>query len=189
MSSLQTGRSMIEMLGVLAIVGVLSVAGIAGYSKAMERYRMNQTKDMIGEIVQKYQELISIQPKIKVATNPSFVWPENFNGQTCPLGTPLTIDYTTGYQYSLTIRFRNLNQSQCVELADFASTVLTSHIWINPLNKVSMDDSLCKDSEGTNLCQEKTSYTKSQAIAACSGEKNALILVLIYLSIFPHNSA
>ena len=30
------GRSMIEMLGVLAIIGVLSVGGIAGYSKAME---------------------------------------------------------------------------------------------------------------------------------------------------------
>ncbi|MBR2136742.1 MAG: prepilin-type N-terminal cleavage/methylation domain-containing protein [Alphaproteobacteria bacterium] len=30
----QSGRSMIEMLGVLAIIGVLSVGGIAGYSKA-----------------------------------------------------------------------------------------------------------------------------------------------------------
>ena len=30
------GRSMIEMLGVLAIIAVLSVGGIAGYSKAME---------------------------------------------------------------------------------------------------------------------------------------------------------
>ena len=27
-----SGRSMIEMLGVLAIIGVLSVGGIAGYS-------------------------------------------------------------------------------------------------------------------------------------------------------------
>ena len=27
----QSGRSMIEMLGVLAIIGVLSVGGIAGY--------------------------------------------------------------------------------------------------------------------------------------------------------------
>ena len=35
----QSGRSMIEMLGVLAIVGVLSVAGIAGYSKAMAKYK------------------------------------------------------------------------------------------------------------------------------------------------------
>lgn len=35
----QSGRLMIEMLGVLAIVGVLSVAGIAGYSKAMAKYK------------------------------------------------------------------------------------------------------------------------------------------------------
>lgn len=34
-NSCEKGRSMIEMLGVLAIVGVLSVGGIAGYSKAI----------------------------------------------------------------------------------------------------------------------------------------------------------
>ena len=39
----QQGRSMIEMLGVLAIIGVLSVGGIAGYSKAMEMWRINKT--------------------------------------------------------------------------------------------------------------------------------------------------
>mgnify|MGYP004682689173 FL=1 len=38
-----TGRSMIEMLGVLAIIGVLSVGGIAGYSKAMEKWKINKT--------------------------------------------------------------------------------------------------------------------------------------------------
>ena len=37
------GRSMVEMLGVLAIIGVLSVGAIAGYSKAMEKYRLNKT--------------------------------------------------------------------------------------------------------------------------------------------------
>ena len=36
------GRSMIEMLGVLAIIGVLSVGGIAGYSKAMEKFKINK---------------------------------------------------------------------------------------------------------------------------------------------------
>ena len=36
------GRSMIEMLGVLAIIGVLSVGGIAGYSKAMEKWKINK---------------------------------------------------------------------------------------------------------------------------------------------------
>ena len=36
------GRSMIEMLGVLAIIGVLSVGGVAGYSKAMEQFKINK---------------------------------------------------------------------------------------------------------------------------------------------------
>ena len=39
------GRSMIEMLGVLAIVGVLSVGGIAGYSKAMEKFKIDKALD------------------------------------------------------------------------------------------------------------------------------------------------
>ena len=39
----QLGRSMIEMLGVLAIIGVLSVGGIAGYSKAMTKFKTNKT--------------------------------------------------------------------------------------------------------------------------------------------------
>lgn len=37
----QTGRSMVEMLGVLAIIGVLSVGSIAGYSKAMKKHKLN----------------------------------------------------------------------------------------------------------------------------------------------------
>jgi len=43
----ENGRSMIEMLGVLAIIGVLSVGGIAGYSKAMNKYRINKTIEQI----------------------------------------------------------------------------------------------------------------------------------------------
>ena len=47
----ETGRSMIEMLGVLAIIGVLSVGGIAGYSKAMMKYRINKTIEQITLII------------------------------------------------------------------------------------------------------------------------------------------
>ena len=38
----QAGRSMVEMLGVLAIIGVLSVGGVYGYSVAMRSYRINE---------------------------------------------------------------------------------------------------------------------------------------------------
>ncbi|MBO7258202.1 MAG: hypothetical protein J6V11_04605 [Alphaproteobacteria bacterium] len=43
LSPSQSGRSMVEMLGVLAIVGVLSIGGIMGYSYAMDKYRANTT--------------------------------------------------------------------------------------------------------------------------------------------------
>ena len=39
----ESGRSMVEMLGTLAIIGVLSIGGIAGYSYGMDKYRCNQT--------------------------------------------------------------------------------------------------------------------------------------------------
>ena len=39
----ESGRSMVEMLGTLAIIGVLSVGAIVGYSYAMDKYRANQT--------------------------------------------------------------------------------------------------------------------------------------------------
>ena len=42
MKKLESGRSMVEMLGVLAIIGVLSIGGIAGYTMAMNRYRANE---------------------------------------------------------------------------------------------------------------------------------------------------
>ena len=38
----QSGRSMVEMLGTLAIMGVLSIGGIMGYSYAVDKYHANQ---------------------------------------------------------------------------------------------------------------------------------------------------
>ena len=48
---LQYGRSMIEMLGVLAIIGVLSVGAIAGYQKAMMKYKLNKQAQQLSHII------------------------------------------------------------------------------------------------------------------------------------------
>ena len=47
----QIGRSMVEMLGVLAVVGVLSLGGIAGYNKASRMLRLNNLKDDLSHII------------------------------------------------------------------------------------------------------------------------------------------
>lgn len=51
MKSCEKGRSMIEMLGVLAIVGVLSVGGIKGYSKAMTKLKADKVISQMNETV------------------------------------------------------------------------------------------------------------------------------------------
>ena len=46
----ENGRSMVEMLGVLAIIGVLSVAGIAGYTMAMNKYKANELVNVASQL-------------------------------------------------------------------------------------------------------------------------------------------
>ncbi len=65
MKNNENGRSMIEMLGVLAIIGVLSVGGIAGYSKAMMKYRTNKTIEQISMIVTNVRTLFGSQKNYK----------------------------------------------------------------------------------------------------------------------------
>ena len=43
----ESGRSMVEMLGVLAIIGVLSIGGIAGYTTAMKSYKANEIANAV----------------------------------------------------------------------------------------------------------------------------------------------
>ena len=71
----QSGRSMVEMLGVLAIIGVLSVGGIAGYSLSMRRHRANGVVDAVS----KYALLAYSQCQKKILDG-QFDSPEDSDG-------------------------------------------------------------------------------------------------------------
>ncbi len=58
----ENGRSMVEMLGVLAIIGVLSVGAIAGYSKAMMKYKLNQHAQAVNMLI---NNVLSIKDKLQ----------------------------------------------------------------------------------------------------------------------------
>ncbi|MBR4932577.1 MAG: hypothetical protein IKZ02_06075 [Alphaproteobacteria bacterium] len=45
----EIGRSMVEMLGVLAIIGVLSVAGVGTYQYALTAYQVGKVQDVLGK--------------------------------------------------------------------------------------------------------------------------------------------
>jgi Tfp pilus assembly protein PilE len=62
----QKGRSMVEMLGVLAIIGVLSVGGISAYGVAMKKHKANEL------MAATMQEAVLISAQLATGkTNPS----------------------------------------------------------------------------------------------------------------------
>lgn len=59
----ECGRSMVEMLGVLAIIGVLSVGAMNGYSKAIFKYKLNKQAEQMNTVINavaKYAHSFSI---------------------------------------------------------------------------------------------------------------------------------
>ena len=113
------GRSMIEMLGVLAIIAVLSVGGIAGYSKAMEQFKINKSIDYITQIVSNVQTLYMQQKSYSGLTHQwavqAGVYPEN--SVQLPLGGDTTVylmSSSNGLFFGL--RICGLTAKQCVAL-------------------------------------------------------------------------
>lgn len=64
----QFGRSMVEMLGVLAIIGVLSAAGLAGYSQAMKKHKLNQTTEQIVTIMQNIRGKFANSRRVQITS-------------------------------------------------------------------------------------------------------------------------
>ena len=128
------GRSMIEMLGVLAIVGVLSVGGIAGFSKAMHRYRVNKTIEQITLIAgnvrtffapQKSYDGLNSYENPDVIKKAKLVPDEMWNGDSLQdvwgngviiYTTCRTAECDNGIQKAFFINYNNIPEEACIDL-------------------------------------------------------------------------
>ena len=70
----QRGRSMVEMLGVLAIIGVLSVGGISGYSKAMAKFKLTKAQDQMSMLLMNIRTAFATSPSYEGLDNTSAVY-------------------------------------------------------------------------------------------------------------------
>ena len=128
----ESGRSMIEMLGVLAIIGVLSVGGIAGYTKAMNKYRTNKVIDQVTMIVTNIRTLYAMQRDYNgldqdVAINMGVI-PDELGTTAAalqsgnPYGGAVKIrasnsSGTNGTNKAFEVAFNGLSKEACVNLA------------------------------------------------------------------------
>ena len=124
----QNGRSMVEMLGVLAIIGVLSVGGIAGYSKAMTKFKINKSMDQISMLVANIRTLFSGQRNYSGLSNTSAISfgiiPGEMDGGDAVITNAFSGNVTIGTaevnsnkNAAFTIKYDGLGQEACVTMA------------------------------------------------------------------------
>lgn len=199
----QQGRSMIEMLGVLAIIGVLSIGGIAGYSKAMERYRINETINQIRYLVQNTHALFYSQKDYsalgedyylsntnnphKLIVEKAKILPEsvlqnnyrNLFGGSINYGShQQTGRFSQGDKKAFVFAFRNIPQEACIELAvqnwQNMDGFLAFSISQNGSAKAWVYG-LCETDVANKLfCAPEMPVSPGQAVNACDGESNNL---------------
>ena len=140
----QTGRSMVEMLGVLAIIGVLSVGGIAGYSKAMTKFKITKTMDQVSMTVANIRTLYSGQRNYNgLATANALdmgVVPAEMEGATVNTlvnafqgaVTIGTVNYNNQNASAFRISYENMGEEACVQLitSDWGSGASSGFIGI-----------------------------------------------------------
>ncbi len=83
---IEPGRSMVEMLGVLAVIGVLSIGGISGYNYAINKHHANQVLQDIRLIYQEAKYPNTIQQIIANGAFPN-----------------MEIDMYSPYEYSFSL--------------------------------------------------------------------------------------
>ena len=126
MHSQETGRSMVEMLGVLAIVGVLSVGGIAGYSQAMSKFKVTKAMDQVQTIItnirtlyasqRTYTSLTPVQAQaMGILTEESISGSKGLN----PFGGEIQfgVGNSVGSNRTFTIKYTGLTSEACVKMA------------------------------------------------------------------------
>ena len=105
----ESGRSMVEMLGVLAIIGVLSIGGIAGYTLSMNRYRANAIADVANKLASMaYADCVgqtTVDPTITTATCTAKGKTAEAYGLGTPEGATLTVSEIADDGASVTAAF------------------------------------------------------------------------------------
>ena len=113
----QLGRSMIEMLGVLAIVGVLSAGGIAGYSMAMQSYKTNLLMERVNLIanrartIYKNSDFTGISSSVLI--NAGKLSAEDFKQ---PFGGDISIAKSTWGSNTFHIRLGSVPADTCTDM-------------------------------------------------------------------------
>ncbi len=110
----ESGRSMIEMLGVLAIIGVLSIGGIVAYTYGMTYYRANEIMNEVNLLSVSLTTQISTQGALETEGDKY----ETEMGDT--LNTGHTVEAFSNGEDTFTIYVYNVQNKVSTRLKNFS---------------------------------------------------------------------
>ncbi|MBR5482815.1 MAG: hypothetical protein IKV11_01995 [Alphaproteobacteria bacterium] len=171
----EKGRSMIEMLGVLAIIGVLSTAGIAGYSKAMGSYRGKKLADQVQLVTSNYiyyrensnsrEDMYKQDVINKILLPPEMV--DKYGNCIHALHGRCQISRNSDGSDEFVIRFGDLDKDTCVYLLTLPYEGYTKRVSVN---KIGPNTAL---SSGTGH-RFTGQVSATDAAKYCEDEQNAI---------------
>ena len=151
----ESGRSMVEMLGVLAIIGVLSIGGIAGYTYAMNKSKANDILDGVS------QRALVVSQQMILGNTASLV--EYKNKKIGDYG--VTLDTTQGDGF-FGIQVSGVEQAVCERLQDqeLRNAVKTE------LGGTALADATCAEGDGNAITYVFNEALNASAVAGGGGD-------------------
>ncbi|MBR5129838.1 MAG: hypothetical protein IKV03_01245 [Alphaproteobacteria bacterium] len=151
----ESGRSMLEMLGVLAIAGVLSIGGVTGYSYAMNKYRANETLNEL------QIRIIDLSQQMQ---NGAFDLSLGEMGNTTRMGYPISARVSPQFANYFEVFVDNVPSGVCHRLLESKWTVPYS-IFVG-IDEYEADESICDKAKTVRLVYEfKDDLTDGETIA------------------------
>lgn len=142
----ELGRSMIEMLGTLAVIGILSVGGIAGYRYSIEKYYANETMDELNTRSIMYASFLEnnlLSPNETITT-------AEFGNKTS-LGYTITATVSAEYAEEFNITLSNVPANVCAQILKNYPTPVEILVNESKYNDITQNISICGTDTATMI--------------------------------------
>ena len=146
----ESGRSMIEMLGVLAIMGLITVGAIGMISTAMRTQKRNVVNDEVIEIVTSVRQLLGEYDDFSNIDNSTIFGAIGISNKN-PYGGAYTLSVDPSNSRQFIVGISGLNQSDCKYLVTKAWSDSVGYQMSGGKQSGATGD--CSNANGSNIVQ------------------------------------
>ena len=146
----ESGRSMIEMMGVLAIMGVITVGAIAAISSAMNLQKRNSVNDEVLQIVTQVRSIYNQYDDYSSINSATVFGAIGISNQN-PYGGTYEVSVNPSNSRQFIVSITGLSQSDCQAIVAKACTDSVGYEMSGPTQSGASGS--CSNADGENVVQ------------------------------------